>query len=56
MSAYIGMKPHMDVTTHHTTVSGNFAMTVRSGSSGAGLRRQADRNAPSRDESAPQAA
>ncbi|WFP61446.1 nuclear transport factor 2 family protein [Mesorhizobium sp. WSM4904] len=27
MSAYIGMKPHMDVVTHHTTVSGDFAMT-----------------------------
>jgi ketosteroid isomerase-like protein len=27
MAAYIGMKPHMDVVTHHTTVSGDFAMT-----------------------------
>ena len=27
MAAYIGMKPHMDVVTHHTTVAGNFAMT-----------------------------
>ncbi|MCI0570907.1 MAG: nuclear transport factor 2 family protein [Myxococcaceae bacterium] len=27
MAAYIGMKPHMDVVTHHTAVSGNFAMT-----------------------------
>lgn len=27
MAAYIGMKPHMDVVTHHTTISGDFAMT-----------------------------
>lgn len=27
MAAYIDMKPHMDVVTHHTTVSGDFAMT-----------------------------
>jgi ketosteroid isomerase-like protein len=27
MAAYIGMKPHMDVVTHHTTVAGEFAMT-----------------------------
>jgi ketosteroid isomerase-like protein len=27
MAAYIDMKPHMDVTTHHTTISGDFAMT-----------------------------
>jgi len=27
MTAYIGLKPHMDVVTHHTTVAGNFAMT-----------------------------
>lgn len=27
MAAYIGLKPHMDVVTHHTTVSGEFAMT-----------------------------
>src|SRR5262249_11582721 len=27
MAAYIGLKPHMDVTTHHTTVAGDFAMT-----------------------------
>jgi ketosteroid isomerase-like protein len=27
MAAYIGLKPHMDVITHHTTVSGDFAMT-----------------------------
>ncbi len=27
MAAYIDMKPHMDVVTHHTTVAGNFAMT-----------------------------
>lgn len=27
MAAYIGMKPHMDVVTHHTTIAGNFAMT-----------------------------
>jgi ketosteroid isomerase-like protein len=27
MAAYIGMQPHMDVVTHHTTVSGDFAMT-----------------------------
>jgi ketosteroid isomerase-like protein len=27
MAAYVGMKPHMDVITHHTTVSGDFAMT-----------------------------
>ena len=27
MAAYIGMKPHMDVITHHTTVAGDFAMT-----------------------------
>jgi ketosteroid isomerase-like protein len=31
MAAYIGMKPHMDVITHHTTVAGDFAMTARSG-------------------------
>jgi ketosteroid isomerase-like protein len=27
MAAYIGMQPHMDVVTHHTTISGDFAMT-----------------------------
>ncbi len=27
MAAYIGMRPHMDVVTHHTTISGDFAMT-----------------------------
>ena len=27
MAAYIDMKPHMDVVTHHTTISGDFAMT-----------------------------
>jgi ketosteroid isomerase-like protein len=27
MAAYIGMKPHMDVVTHHTTIAGDFAMT-----------------------------
>ncbi|CAN7635452.1 nuclear transport factor 2 family protein [Bradyrhizobium sp. LjRoot220] len=27
MAAYIDMKPHMDVVTHHATISGDFAMT-----------------------------
>jgi ketosteroid isomerase-like protein len=27
MAAYIGMKPHMDVVTHHATIAGDFAMT-----------------------------
>jgi ketosteroid isomerase-like protein len=27
MAGYIGLKPHMDVVTHHTTISGDFAMT-----------------------------
>ena len=27
MAAYIGLKPHMDVITHHVTESGDFAMT-----------------------------
>jgi len=27
MAAYIDMKPHMDVVTHHTTTAGDFAMT-----------------------------
>ena len=27
MAAYVGLKPHMDVVTHHTTISGDFAMT-----------------------------
>jgi len=27
MAAYVGLRPHMDVVTHHTTVSGDFAMT-----------------------------
>jgi ketosteroid isomerase-like protein len=27
MAAYVGLKPHMDVITHHTTVAGDFAMT-----------------------------
>jgi len=27
MAAYIGLKPHMDVITHHTTLAGDFAMT-----------------------------
>ena len=27
MAAYVGLKPHMDVITHHTTVAGEFAMT-----------------------------
>lgn len=27
MAAYIGLRPHMDVITHHTTVAGDLAMT-----------------------------
>lgn len=27
MAAYIGLEPHMDVVTHHTTISGDTAMT-----------------------------
>jgi uncharacterized protein (TIGR02246 family) len=27
MAAYIDLKPHMDVVTHHTTVAGDIAMT-----------------------------
>ena len=27
MAAYIGLKPHMDVATHHTTIAGDLAMT-----------------------------
>ena len=27
MAAYIGLQPHMDVVTHHTTIAGDFAMT-----------------------------
>jgi ketosteroid isomerase-like protein len=27
MAAYVGLKPHMDAITHHTTVAGSFAMT-----------------------------
>jgi ketosteroid isomerase-like protein len=27
MAAYSGLKPHMDVVTHHTTVAGDFALT-----------------------------
>ena len=27
MAKYVGMKPHMDVVTHHTTIAGDFAMT-----------------------------
>lgn len=27
MAAYIGLKPHMDVVTHHITIAGDFAMT-----------------------------
>ncbi len=27
MAAHIGLKPHMDVVTHHTTIAGDFAMT-----------------------------
>ncbi|WP_027581672.1 nuclear transport factor 2 family protein [Bradyrhizobium sp. Ai1a-2] len=27
MAAYIGLNPHMDVITHHTTIAGDFAMT-----------------------------
>jgi ketosteroid isomerase-like protein len=27
MAAYIGLKPRMDVVTHHTTIAGDFAMT-----------------------------
>src|SRR5687768_2239176 len=27
MEAYIGLEPHMDVVTHHTTIAGDFAMT-----------------------------
>lgn len=27
MAAYIGLRPHMDVVTHHTTISGDVAMT-----------------------------
>jgi ketosteroid isomerase-like protein len=27
MAAYIGLKPHMDMVTHHVTQSGDFAMT-----------------------------
>jgi hypothetical protein len=31
MAAYIDLKPHMDVVTHHTTVAGDFAVRRRSG-------------------------
>jgi ketosteroid isomerase-like protein len=27
MAAYVGLQPHMDVITHHTTIAGDFAMT-----------------------------
>ena len=27
MAAYIDLRPHMDVVTHHVTVAGDFAMT-----------------------------
>jgi ketosteroid isomerase-like protein len=27
MAAYIGLKPHMDVITHHTTIAGDLALT-----------------------------
>jgi ketosteroid isomerase-like protein len=27
MAAYVGLRPHMDVVTHHTTIAGDFAMT-----------------------------
>jgi ketosteroid isomerase-like protein len=27
MAAYIGLRPHMDVVPHHTTIAGDFAMT-----------------------------
>lgn len=27
MAAYIGLEPHMDVVTHHTTIAGDLAMT-----------------------------
>ena len=27
MAAYVGLNPHMDVVTHHTTIAGDFAMT-----------------------------
>lgn len=26
MAGYVGLKPHMDVVVHHTTVSGDFAL------------------------------
>lgn len=55
MAAYIGLKPHMDVITHHTTISGDFAMTRSQW-----LIRGVDRDGnpvevPSRDGGAPQA-
>ena len=48
IAAYIGLKPHTDVITHHTTVAGDFAMTrsqwlirlLRSGFRRAGCVRQ----------------
>jgi uncharacterized protein (TIGR02246 family) len=27
IAAYIGLRPHMDVVTHHVTIAGDFAMT-----------------------------
>jgi hypothetical protein len=49
MAAYVGLKPHMDVVTHHTTVSGDFAMTRSQWLiKGTGRKRQADRGASPR--------
>src|SRR3546814_18091829 len=44
MAAYIGLKPHMDVVTHHTTVAGDFAMTRATEPVGPPLRLLARRN------------
>ena len=49
MAAYVGLKPHMDVVTHHTTVSGDFAMTRSQWLiKGTDEERQADRGASPR--------
>ena len=38
MAAYVGLKPHMDVVTHHTTVAGDATILARNGASAAPAR------------------
>ena len=57
MAAYIDMKPHMDVVTHHTTIVRRFRDdALAMADPGTGQGRQSDRGASSRHGGAPETA